>query len=193
MIKERKITYYLNIAMEKLLKGEELETEELQLLDLASKREILDSLSSVLTIRGNQIMNVSQEQLSNYRLNVLYLKMLANGGSLELDGHAVQGISREDWLQDRDDERKVCISDSVETLRRELEIYSKRYESELRMKGTREETIAMAVKQWVDRNLQFYIEQGGELDETIRRFKYLNKTGAEFQLDDGEPNSPKHM
>lgn len=80
-----------------------------------------------------------------------------------------------------------------ERLMSELREYSKRYESSLRIAGENEEDIKIKVDKWVNDTYEFYINSEINIDDIIKRFAFLNQTGAEIQTENIEPDVIKKV
>lgn len=80
-----------------------------------------------------------------------------------------------------------------ERLMSELREYSKRYESSLRIAGENEEDIKIKVDKWVNDTYEFYINSEINIDDIIKRFAFLNQTGAEIQTENVDPDVIKKV
>lgn len=80
-----------------------------------------------------------------------------------------------------------------ESLMSELREYSKRYESSLRIAGESDENIKIKVDKWVNDTYEFYINSEINIDDIIKRFAFLNQTGAEIQTENVDPDVIKKV
>ena len=80
-----------------------------------------------------------------------------------------------------------------ESLMSELREYSKRYESSLRIAGESDENIKVKVDKWINDTYEFYINSEINIDDIIKRFSFLNQTGAEIQTENIEPDVIKKV
>ena len=80
-----------------------------------------------------------------------------------------------------------------ESLMSELREYSKRYESSLRIAGESDENIKIKVDKWVNDTYEFYINSEINIDDIIKRFAFLNQTGAEIQTENVGPDVIKKV
>ena len=80
-----------------------------------------------------------------------------------------------------------------ERLMSELREYSKRYESSLRIAGENEEDIKIKVDKWVNATYEVYINSEINIDDIIKRFAFLNQTGAEIQTENVDPDVIKKV
>ena len=83
--------------------------------------------------------------------------------------------------------------DINERLMSELREYSKRYEKSLREAGDSEENIKVKVDKWVNETYEFYVNSGIDINDMIKRFAFLNETGAEIQTENVDPDVIKKV
>ena len=76
-------------------------------------------------------------------------------------------------------------------LLKELEVYSERYERELRNQGIPEEDINKKVKNWIDETFDFYKKNDISIEDAIKIFDFLNYTGAQPQTEAVDDNCEK--